>query len=132
MEGSQSQQVDSRNISRNAISRAAVSLAEELAVEAIIAETKLGGTADNIAVSRPSMPIISVTSSPRAAQRLALSYGNRSFLRPDGEKAGLELARELKAGGYFGDKEKVSVVIVSGRQPGVSGGTDTIRLRVVE
>ena len=132
MENAQSQQVDSQNVRRNAISHAAVSLAEELLVDAIIAETKSGGTADNIAVSRPSMPIISVTPTPRVAQRLALSYGNRSFLRPDGDTAGLELARELKADGYFGDIEVVSLVIVSGRQPGVSGGTDTIRLRVVE
>lgn len=132
MENAQAQQVDSQNVRRNAISHAAVLLAEELLVDAIIAETKSGGTADNIAVSRPSMPIISVTPTPRVAQRLALSYGNRSFLRPDGDTAGLELARELKADGYFGDKEVVSLVIVSGRQPGVSGGTDTIRLRVVE
>lgn len=132
MERSQTQQVDSWNVSRNAISHAAVALAEELAVDAIVAETKLGGTAENIAVSRPLMPIISVTSSPRVAQLLALSYGNRSFLRPDGEKAGLELAQELKANGYFGEKQKVTIVIVSGRQPGVSGGTDTIRLRVIE
>lgn len=124
--------IDDKFLRRNAISHAAVSLAEELSVDAIVAETKSGGTAENIAVSRPSMPIISVTSSPRVAQQLALSYGNRSFVRPDGEKIGLALAREQKQAGYFGDKDKVSLVIVSGRQPGLSGGTDTIRIRVIE
>lgn len=117
---------------RNAISHAAVDLAEELeGVEAIVAETRHGGTAENIAACRPRVPIISVSSEPRAAQQLALSYGNRSYVRPDGERAGLELARELKAQGLF-EAENPVVVIVSGQQPGKTGGTDTIRVRVVE
>lgn len=116
----------------DAISTAAVSLAQQLKVDAIVAETKSGATAANIAAHRPNLPIISVTSEPRAAQQLALSYANKSFVRPDGEKAGLDLAKELKASGYFGDKPSVMVAIVSGRQPGLVGATDTIRVRVIE
>ena len=119
------------NAQRDAISGAAVHLAEQLGVDAIIAETKSGATATNIAVYRPNMPIISVTSEARAAQQLALNYANRSYIRPDGEKAGLELARELKDNGFFGD-QPATVIIVSGRQPGVIGATDTIRVRVIE
>ena len=48
------------------------------------------------------------------------------------KKAGAELARELFTKKYFGDMEKMPVVIVSGRQPGVTGGTDTLRARVIE
>lgn len=121
-----------KNSQQNAISAAVVSLAEQLKVDAIIAETKSGATAANIAAHRPNLPIISVTSEARSAQQLALSYANRSFVRPDGDRAGLELAKELKATGYFGDKDKVTVVIVSGRQPGLIGATDTIRVRVLE
>lgn len=117
---------------RDAISKTAVELADELGARAIVAETKSGATAANIAAHRPNLPIISVTSEPRAAQQLALSYANKSFLRPDGERAGLDLARELKEQGYFGDDASVTVVIVSGRQPGLIGGTDTIRVRVLE
>lgn len=117
---------------RDAISKTAVGLADELGARAIVAETKSGATAENIAAHRPNLPIISVTSEPRAAQQLALSYANKSFLRPDGERAGLDLARELKADGFFGDDEPVTVVIVSGRQPGLIGGTDTIRVRTLE
>ena len=120
------------NHQRDAISAAAVSLAEQLHVDAIVAETKSGATASNIAAHRPNLPIISVTSEPRSAQQLALSYANRSFVRPDGEKAGLELAQELKAGGYFGTDGPVTVAIVSGRQPGLIGATDTIKVRVLE
>lgn len=121
-----------RKTHRDAISLAAVNLAEQLGASAIVAETKSGATAANIAAHRPNLPIISVTSSPRAAQQLALSYANKSFVRPDGEKAGLELAKELKGGDFFDDEEATTVVIVSGKQPGLIGGTDTIRVRVLE
>ena len=124
--------VHMKNSRQDAISTAAVSLAEHLKVDAIVAETKTGATAANIATHRPNLPIISVTSEPRAAQQLALSYGNKSFVRPDGEKAGLELAKQLMAEGFFGDQETVTVAIVSGRQPGLVGATDTIRVRVLE
>ena len=126
------QVVHMKNATLDAISTAAVSLAEQLKVDAIIAETKSGATAANIAAHRPNLPIVSVTSSARTAQQLALSYANKSFVRPDGETAGLKLARELKENGYFGKRNKVTVAIVSGRQPGLIGATDTIRVRMIE
>ncbi|MNE89719.1 hypothetical protein D3C80_1871620 [compost metagenome] len=73
-----------------------------------------------------------MTSSDRAAQQLALNYANRSFVRPDGERAGLDIARELKDEGFFGDQATATVAIVSGRQPGLIGATDTIKVRVLE
>lgn len=113
-----------------AISQAAVKLARQLDATAIIAETKTGTTAQNIAAHRPVRPIISVTSNPRVAQQLALMYANKSFLRPDGEKAGLKLAKELVAEGFLAKPS--TFVLVSGRQPGVQGVTDTIRVRMIE
>jgi pyruvate kinase len=124
--------VQMKNSQQDAISTAAVNLAQQLNVGAIVCETKSGATAANIAAHRPNLPIISVTSSPRAAQQLALSYANKSFVRPDGEKAGLELAKELKANNFFGGQDTVTVTIVSGKQPGLIGATDTIRVRVLE
>lgn len=121
-----------KNMRQDAISAAAVGLAEQLKVSAIVCETKSGATAANIAAHRPSLPIISVTSEPRAAQQLALSYANKSFIRPDGDRAGLDLARELKQQDFFGEEGKLTVAIVSGRQPGLAGATDTIRVRVLE
>jgi pyruvate kinase len=116
---------------RDAISTAAVSLAEQLNVSAIIAETKSGGTAANIAAHRPNLPIVSVTSVARAAQQLSLSYANRSYVRPDSPEAGFEIATELKAEGFFGDSP-ATVIIVSGQQPGIIGTTDTIKVRILE
>jgi pyruvate kinase len=123
--------VIAKNIQLDAISTAAVSLAEQLGVDAIIAETKSGATAANIAGHRPNLPIISVTSEQKSAQQLALSYANRSYVRPDSSEAGFDLFKELKSDGFFG--EGVSkVIIVSGQQPGVIGTTDTIKVRVLE
>ena len=119
------------NESLNAISLAAVELAEQIDVDAIVVETKSGQTAATVAANRPALPIVSVTSDKRVAQQLGLNYGTQSYVRPDGEFAGFELAKELKANGFFGDKEVVTIVIVSGRQPGLVGGTDTIRVRTV-
>lgn len=124
--------VQMKNSQQDAISTAAVNLAQQLNVAAIVCETKSGATAANIAAHRPNMPIISVTSQKRAAQQLALSYANKSFVRPDGEKAGLELAKELKAQNFFGGQDRITVTIVSGKQPGLIGATDTIRVRVLE
>lgn len=115
----------------NAISLAAVELAEQINADALIVETKSGQTAATAAANRPALPIYAVTSSNRVAQQLGLNYATRSFIRPDGEFAGLELTKELKANGTFGNKEKATVVIVSGRQPGLVGGTDTIRVRTI-
>ena len=112
-----------------AICAAAKSLASQLDARAIIAETKSGATAAQIAAHRPSRPIISVTSEPRVAQQLALLYANKSFCRPDGERAGLELAKELVEQGFFDAGS--TVVLVSGRQPGLMGATDTIRVRTL-
>lgn len=115
---------------QDAISSAAVTLAHQVKANAIVCETKSGETAFSIASHRPSMPIISVTSNKRVAQQLTLLYANKSFLRPDGEHAGLALAKDLRDQDFFDPHS--TVVLVSGRQPGLTGGTDTIRVRVLE
>lgn len=114
---------------QDAISSVATTLADQIGAQAIVCETKSGSTAFSIAAHRPSLPIISVTSTPHVAQQLCLLYANKSFLRPEGEKAGLQLAQELCRNGML-EKGK-PVVLVSGRQPGLTGGTDTIRVRIL-
>jgi pyruvate kinase len=115
----------------DAISTAAVQLAQQLKVDAIIAETKSGATAATIAGHRPNLPIISVTSEMKTAQQLGLSYANRSYVRPVSAEAGFELFKELKKEGLFGEGQ-AKVIIVSGNQPGIIGTTDTIKVRVLE
>lgn len=115
---------------QDSISSAVTTLAHQIGARAIICETKTGTTARSIASHRPSMPIISVTSSPRVAQQLTLLYANKSFLRPESENAGYELGLELRAKDFFAPG--TTVVVVSGQQPGIAGGTDTIRVRVLQ
>lgn len=119
-----------KNSKADAISAAAVTLAQQLETIAIVARTKSGMTAESIASHRPTLPIISVSPSARVAQQLALLYGNKSFLVEDEPNAGFKLMQRLKQEGFFEEGEH-QVVIVSGQQTGVSGGTDTIRVRTV-
>lgn len=111
------------------ISRSAVKMAHYLKASAIIAETRSGATAAYIAANRPSREIISVTSNKRVAQQLCLFYGIKSFYRPDVGDSGYELARDLVGSALL--KSGDTVVLVSGQQPDVVGGTDTIRVRSV-
>ena len=120
------------NRRRNAIAHAAVEVAERVDADLIIAETKSGATAARIAALRPELPIIAVTPSPRVAQQLALSYATRSYVRDDEEHAGVNVSKELLTTGKYSSNGRLVVVVVSGRQPGATGGTDTLRVRVIE
>jgi pyruvate kinase len=115
---------------QDAISSSVMTLAHQINAAAIVAQTKSGPTALSIASHRPSMPIVVVTSTPRVASQLALMYASKTFLREDAENVGGSLAQWLKEQNVFiaGDR----VVIVSGRQPGLIGGTDTIKVRILE
>lgn len=121
-----------KNRRRNAIANAAVVVADQVDADVIIAETKSGATAARIAACRPELPIAAVTPNKRVAQQLALSYATRSYVREEGEHVGTKLAKELLDWGTFGRDDKLTAVVVSGRQSGVAGGTDTLRVRVVE
>lgn len=121
-----------KNRRRNAIANAAVVVANQVEADTIIAETKSGATAARIAACRPELPIVAVTPNKRVAQQLSLSYATRSYVREEGEHVGTKLAKELLDWGTFGNNSKLTAVIVSGRQSGIAGGTDTLRVRVVE
>ena len=116
----------------DAISHAAARLAEEIKADVIVCQTATGATAMTMAAQRPNVPIVSVTSSERVANQLALVYGNAAFVRPYSENYGYNLAEELKASGYLqtaeGQKD-LTAVIVSGDKNRV--GTDTIKVRKI-
>jgi len=121
-----------KNRRRNAIANAAVVVANQVDADVIIAETKSGATAARIAACRPELPIAAVTPNKRVAQQLALSYATRSYVREEGEHVGTKLAKELLPRlQAFGQMQQRGVV-AGGRQSGVAGGTDTLRVRVVE
>ncbi len=115
---------------QSAISRAIINLAGDIAAKAIVAETKSGSTALQIAAYRPDIPIIAVTSEPRTAQQLSLVYGTKSYIRPDHELAAVTLADWLRHHKVLHKGD--TVVSVSGKHPGIVGTTDTIKVRVLE
>jgi len=112
------------------IAQSVIKLATGLKAKAIIAETKSGYCAIQIANNRTTTPVIAVSGSPRVAQQLAVIYGLRSFVRP------IEPRAPAKLGNWLVENHILSrgdlVVIVSGEHPGVVGSSDTIKVRVLE
>lgn len=116
----------------DAISKVAVQLAEKIKADLIVAATKTGATAALIAAQRPNIPILTVTSNPRVAQQLALTYSNSAFVRPYTSGYAMDLVNELKSTGYLHvpeDKEYLTVVMLSGVAKDEAGGTDSIQIR---
>lgn len=114
---------------QGAISSAIIHLADALEASAIVAETKSGATALNIAARRPNRPIIAITSTSRVAQQLAILYGCKSFVRKEEHLQTQKMADWLTTHNVF--KKGDVIVTVSGQYPGVVGATDTIRVRAL-
>lgn len=118
-----------RSTSQQAISNVIIGLAESVGATAIIAETKSGATALQISSHRPASPIIAVTSNPVVAQKLAIVYGTKSYVRPDGKLQAVKLTNWLHRSKVLSKGD--IVVTASGQYPGVVGTTDTIKVRVL-
>jgi pyruvate kinase len=114
------------------VCRQGVKLAESIDADAIVTETKSGFTTWLCSANRPSIRIISATSDPRIANQLVMCYGVDSYTAEYEHNYGLTLVERLKSesGIGHGDEEDV-VVVISGRQQGLVGGTDTIQIRTV-
>lgn len=120
-------ELEEATTAQDAIATAIINIAEQVDAAAIVAETKTGATALAISSRRPATSIAIVTSDKKVSQQLALVYGSRSYYRPASKYAAAELTD-------FMIKEKVlhkgdTIVTASGQQPGVSGTTDTIKVR---
>ncbi len=115
---------------QEAISESIIKLALSIQAKAIVAETKSGATAINIASKRVSIPLIAVTSDQRTANQLTIVYGVDSYVRPVDKKAATKLTDWLREKKVFlkGDV----VVTASGKYPGVVGTTDTIKVRMLD
>lgn len=115
---------------QDAISDVVLALAEQVGAKAIVAETKSGRTAIGISAKRPVTPLISVTSSVRTAQQLAIVYGSKSYIRPDNAYAATKLIDWLSSRKVF--QKGDIVVTASGKYPGAIGATDTIKVRMID
>lgn len=116
--------------SYDAIAAGVVNLAEKIDADVIVCQTASGATASAIAAQRPKLPIVTVTSNPRVAGQLALTYANSAFVRTYSDTYGQDLAQELKESGYLQTREEkndILAVIISGHKD-TEGGTDTIHI----
>jgi pyruvate kinase len=123
------QDLDTSRAKQDAITSAVITLASEIHATAIVAETKSGATPIKIASRRPESPIIAVTSIERVANQLALVYGVKSYVRPDGKFAATKLTDWLRKSSVFRSGD--IIVTASGQYPGVVGTTDTIKVRAL-
>lgn len=121
-------QEDNTSLSR-AISGAVINLADSVHAVAIVAETKSGATALQIAARRPDMPIIAVTSVARTAQQMSIVYGTKSYIRPDEKMQAVKLTNWLHRSKVLNKGD--IIVTATGQYPGVVGTTDTIKVRVL-
>lgn len=115
---------------QSAISSAIINLADSIDATAIVAETKSGATALQIATRRPIIPIIAVTSDHHTAQRLAIVYGTKSYVRPDDAMAATRLTNWLRQNKVLHKGD--IIVTASGQYPGMVGTTDTIKVRIMQ
>lgn len=122
--------VDQPPTKQSAICNAVITLADQVHAVAVVAETRSGATAVNIAARRPKVPIISVTSDPKVAQQLGIVYGTKNYVRPDNKMQATKLTNWLRQNNVL-EKGQV-IVTASGKYPGVVGTTDTIKVRILE
>jgi pyruvate kinase len=122
-------QLPDMHTKQSAICSAIITLSSEVGAVAIVAETKSGSTAIQISSRRPKDPIIAVTSQDRVAQQLALVYGVKSYVRPDGRLAATKLTNWLEKNSVLHKGDVI--VTASGQYAGVVGTTDTIKVRVL-
>jgi pyruvate kinase len=88
-------------------SRAAVRIAGEVGVRAIVTWTRGGLAARLLARERPSVPLVAPTRFEDAWRRLALVYGTRPLLCPDGRLARRSLEHAI---GPLSDRDLLLVV----------------------
>jgi pyruvate kinase len=113
-----------------AISRGVISLATSIRAAAIVAETKSGATALQIAAERSEIPLVAVTDDALTAQQLAIVYNVKSYVRPASKQAAIKLTDFLRQSNIL--KKGDIVVTASGQYPGVVGTTDTIKVRQLD
>jgi len=117
----------------DAIAAAAREVAQTLGAKAICAWTDSGATALRIARERPVSPILALTPKRATARRLALAWGVSAYQThdPSSVEDMVERAGEhALANGFGADKDRIA--IVAGMPFGSPGGTNIIRIAVLE
>ncbi len=112
-----------------AIGKSACKLASEIRAKVIINATARGKTTKNVSRFRPHCPIISVTHTLKTARELNLVWGVYPYVLKyktvrEMSRKSTEIAKSLKLV-KKGDK----LVIISGEEVGVEGGTNMVKVK---
>jgi pyruvate kinase len=116
-----------------AISRAACDIARDIGARAIVAFTESGLTARYVSKARPTVPIMAFSPNPATRRRLALFWGVIPWpldLMRDADEMVERATMHLVANGHASPGDKL--VTIFGAPVGVSGTTNSIRVKVVE
>ncbi len=116
-------------LAQRSISLAAITLSEQLQAKLIVAETLSGSTALSLASLRPSAPIIIASPNEKVCNQMALLWGGKPFLVKNKKDSYQTVVNKMKKRGAITEGD--FIVSAYGKQRGVAGGTDTVRLHEV-
>lgn len=111
---------------QTSVGLAAITLAEQVGVKLILAETLTGSTALTIASLRPSVPIIIASPNESVCNKTAIVWGGKPFLVPQKQKISGGVMTRLKRRGNVASGDLI--VLAFGKNHNIAGGTDTVRL----
>ncbi len=121
------------NDTTNAVSHGACTLADDIKAKALMAITKSGYTAVNMAKFRPDIMVLASTPSYDVYNSLALVWGVNPMMVDNANKAEKLLEKSIQQGKTEGYLTKGDKVVVSLGVPlDISGNTNTIRVIIVE
>ncbi len=116
----------------DAVSRASAEMAESLGARAILTATATGYTARMVSRSRPSVPIIAISTQQRVMRRLKLTWGVYPIISDDPEHSDDMVNKAIEAAveyGYVTDGDLV--VLTAGVPAGIPGTTNMVRVETV-
>ena len=125
--------LERQRTTEDAISQAVGGIAETLDCKAVLGYTKTGSTAQRISRERPPCLIAGMTTVPRTASRLALSWGILPVVTDDPANFDDMLGRaQTVAKDKVGLKKGDIIMISAGIPFGRPGTTDTLKIAVVD
>jgi pyruvate kinase len=115
-----------------AVARGAVNTAKEIGAKYLVAFTESGGSAMNVSLARPGVPILAYSPNKQTLRRMALFWGVIPRELPpirDIEKLVDFCTADLMAAGFSSPGERI--VMVFGAPVGVTGSTNSMRVHVI-
>lgn len=115
-----------------AIASAAVDLAYRIKAELILVGTTSGATAQAVSGCRPNVPIVAVTHDDRVIRRLTLLWGVKAILvdkKMTTDEFITQAIEKILSRGFV--KKGETIVVASGQQSGIVGGTNMIKVHTL-